>query len=144
MSAASSAPPCLLSPPAGRCCLRWVLPRAAGLQQMPAARRAAQVATVGQLTVLAPVAPPGGGAAAAAGGGGRADDGALCVVNTHLFFHPRAPHIRAMHTAALLAEAGALIDEIAAAPALAGRQPALLFCGDLNSDLNDGMPGAAP
>ncbi len=101
------------------------------------------MATIGQLTVLAPAAGPGDGAAPAAGGGGRPDDGPLCVVNTHLFFHPRAPHIRAMHAAALLAEAGAQVGDVAAAPALAGRRPALLFCGDLNSDLNDGVPGAA-
>jgi hypothetical protein len=101
------------------------------------------VATVGQLTLLAPVAALDDGAAPAAGAGGRPDDGPLCVVNTHLFFHPRAPHIRAMHTAALLAEATALVDDSAAAPALRGRRPALLFCGDLNSDINDGVPGAA-
>ena len=28
------------------------------------------------------------------------------------------------------------------APQLGGQRPALLFCGDLNSDLNDGIPGA--
>jgi 2',5'-phosphodiesterase len=67
------------------------------------------------------------------------------VANTHLFFHPRAPHIRSLHVAAMLAEAGALM---AALPPPApgrsqNRQPlALLFCGDLNSDLNDGVPGA--
>ena len=88
----------------------------------------AQVATIAQLTVLAPVAP-------------APHDGPLCVLNTHLFFHPRAPHIRTMHTAALLAEAEALIGEVVGAPALRGRRPALLFCGDLNSDLNDGVPG---
>lgn len=86
------------------------------------------MATVAQLTVLAPAGP-------------APRDGPLCVVNTHLFFHPRAPHIRTLHTAALLAEAGALIDEVAGSPALHGRRPALLFCGDLNSDLNDGVPG---
>eukprot|EP00884_Botryococcus_braunii_P003659 jgi/Botrbrau1/13294/Bobra.27_2s0014.1 len=43
------------------------------------------------------------------------------------------------HTAAMLAEAGDLIGQQAGA--LGGRPPALLFCGDLNSDLNDGIPG---
>ncbi|KAK9846341.1 hypothetical protein WJX81_001906 [Elliptochloris bilobata] len=100
------------------------------LRESPALAAALQkVATIAQLTVLAPV-------------DAAARDGPLCVVNTHLFFHPRAPHIRTMHTAALLAEAGALIDEVAGAPALRGRRPALLFCGDLNSDINDGVPGA--
>lgn len=90
---------------------------------------AVQVTTVAQLTVLAPV-------------GGAPHDGPLCVVNTHLFFHPRAPHIRTMHTAALLAEASALIDGAAPAQQLRGQRPALLFCGDLNSDMNDGISGA--
>ena len=49
-----------------------------------------------------------------------------------------APHPGRLHVAAMLAEARALADS--AAPELP-RAPALLFCGDLNSDLNDGMPG---
>ena len=40
--------------------------------------------------------------------------------------------------AAMLAEAQALADSAATE---LGSTPALLFCGDLNSDLNDGMPG---
>ncbi|GIL98257.1 hypothetical protein Vretimale_3659 [Volvox reticuliferus] len=71
--------------------------------------------------------------------------GCLCVVNTHLFFHPYAPHIRTMHTAAILEEAAAFLDRCAADPALVsalrGRRPTVLFVGDLNSDLNDGIPG---
>jgi hypothetical protein len=88
------------------------------------------------------------------------------VVNTHLFFHPYAPHIRTMHTAAILEEASELLTSLQryseqaegvqgpghsedgeeqqlrqAASALAGVTPTLLFCGDLNSDLNDGVPG---
>ena len=82
--------------------------------------------TVAQLTLLQPV------------GAGASLEGTLCLLNTHLFFHPRAPHIRTLHVAAMLAEARALADS--AAPELP-RTPALLFCGDLNSDLNDGMPG---
>ena len=85
-----------------------------------------QVTTVAQLTVLQPVGP------------GASLEGTLCLLNTHLFFHPRAPHIRTLHVAAMLAEARALADS--AAPELP-QAPALLFCGDLNSDLNDGMPG---
>ncbi|KAJ9532675.1 hypothetical protein QJQ45_010759 [Haematococcus lacustris] len=107
----------------------------------------------------------------------------LCVVNTHLFYHPYAPHIRSMHTAAILEEAAQLLAQLAspAAPSptastppgdttqtrhgsqgqapgpeldlgpvpgsepcpaqLLSQRPALLFCGDLNSDLNDGVPG---
>jgi 2',5'-phosphodiesterase len=36
----------------------------------------------------------------------------LCVLNTHLFFHPRAPHIRTLHVAAALAEADSFIAEV--------------------------------
>ncbi len=64
----------------------------------------------------------------------------LAVVNTHLFFHPYAPHIRTMHTAAILEEAWALVEQQQQQQPQQ-KQPALLFCGDLNSDLNDGIPG---
>eukprot|EP00955_Chlamydomonas_euryale_P073835 361860-Chlamydomonas_euryale.AAC.4 len=60
----------------------------------------------------------------------------ICVVNTHLFYHPYAPHIRTMHTAAILEEAVALLGRLGCSPS-----PAMLFVGDLNSDLNDGIPG---
>jgi 2',5'-phosphodiesterase len=86
-----------------------------------------QVTTVAQLTILQPVSC-----------GPGCEDGLLCLVNTHLFFHPQAPHIRTLHVAAMLAEAHALAESAAAD---LGSTPALLFCGDLNSDLNDGMPG---
>ncbi|GAX76948.1 hypothetical protein CEUSTIGMA_g4395.t1 [Chlamydomonas eustigma] len=111
---------------------------------------------------------------------------ALCVVNTHLFYHPYAPHIRTMHTSAILEEAADFMmkntnfcvprisdDSLnysdrsesdgrsqESKQGLTGEQtsshleqqgqssmkgrvlkPALLFCGDLNSDLNDGVPG---
>ena len=82
--------------------------------------------TISQLTVLQPVSQAG------------AAERPLCLVNTHLFFHPQAPHIRSLHVAAMLAEAHALAES--AAEEL-GRAPSLLFCGDLNSDINDGMPG---
>ena len=65
---------------------------------------------------------------------------ALCVVNTHLFYHPWAPHIRILHVAAMVDEAVALAQRTQQALALR-RRPALLFCGDLNSDLSWGMPG---
>jgi len=42
--------------------------------------------------------------------------------------------------AAMLAEAHVLAESAAAELRMA---PTLLFCGDLNSDINDGMPGAA-
>ncbi len=70
------------------------------------------------------------------------DEEALCVVNTHLFYHPWAPHIRILHVAAMLDEAVALAQRTQQALALR-RRPALLFCGDLNSDLSWGMPGVS-
>ena len=60
----------------------------------------------------------------------------MCIVNTHLFYHPYAPHIRTMHTAAILEEACAEVEKLRLQP-----PPAMVFCGDLNSDLNDGIPG---
>ena len=57
------------------------------LASLPSMQR---VLTIGQLALLAPVGP----AAPACR--------PLCVVNTHLFFHPRAGHIRAMHTWVLM------------------------------------------
>ncbi len=88
-----------------------------------------QVSTVAQLTVLAPRQPA------------PAEEGPLCVVNTHLFFHPKASHIRTLHAAAMLAEAHALMQEVGQQ---LGQTPALLFCGDLNSDKNDGISGEMP
>jgi 2',5'-phosphodiesterase len=82
-----------------------------------------KVTTVAQLVLLVPTGgsqgPSGSGggtgdgqtgaaeaeAAAAAQGAGGAPP--LVVVNTHLFFHPFAPHIRSMHVAAMLEEAAA-------------------------------------
>lgn len=84
------------------------------------------MSTVAQMTVLAPLELS------------SLAEGPLCVVNTHLFFHPKASHIRTLHVAAMLAEAHALMQEAAAQ---LGRPPALLFCGDLNSDKNDGLSG---
>ena len=57
----------------------------------------AQVLTVAQLAVLEPVDRGCG-------------DGALCVANTHLFFHPRAAHVRSVHAAAIMHEAHALAE----------------------------------
>jgi 2',5'-phosphodiesterase len=70
------------------------------------------------------------------------DEQALCVVNTHMFYHPWAPHVRILHVAAMVEEAVALAEGAREALALPSR-PALLFCGDLNSDHSWGMPGAS-
>lgn len=100
------------------------------LASSPALRDAlAKVSTIAQVALLAPVE-----------GGGGGDDGPILATNTHLFFHPAAPHIRTLHVAAMLAEAA----DVGARALAAGeiKEPATpLFCGDLNSDLNDGIPG---
>jgi len=115
-----------------------------------------RVGTIAQMTVLRPAAAvaggatAGGAAAAAAAAQSSAEPRAaaaavgeepsVCVLNTHLFYHPRAPHIRTLHMAALLAEADRFIAE--AAPQQSPESlPAVLLCGDLNSDLNEGIPG---
>ena len=64
-------------------------------------------------------------------------DRPLCVLNTHLFYHYMAPHIRTMHVWVMAQEAQLFMDEAMADPQLAaqlgGQRPALLFCGDMNS-----------
>lgn len=71
-----------------------------------------------------------------------------------------------MHTAAILEEVSALLKQLdqtantssangdgsfqgqgtlkGVVDVLQGQQPTVLFCGDLNSDLNDGVPGECP
>ena len=68
--------------------------------------------------------------------------GPLLVTNTHLFFHPSAPHVRTLHVQAMLTEAADVAQRAADTEKLRGEEkPAAIFCGDLNSDLNDGVPG---
>lgn len=120
------------------------------LVSSPALAHALQkVTTIAQVTLLVPQPlQPGSsnGNDAAAGAPpplAAAEEAPLCVINTHLFFHPFAPHIRSLHVAAIQEEAaGWLADWAALEPSLAGAPPpTVLFCGDLNSDLNDGVPG---
>lgn len=101
------------------------------------------VTTIAQASFLV---PKGRLAASSEGGAARP----LVIANTHLFFHHDASHIRTMHVAAILREAQELAQEhaapVPAATAAAAEQqallrPAVLFCGDLNSDMNDGTPG---
>ena len=70
----------------------------------------------------------------------------FCVINTHLFFHYAAPHIRTMHVFAALLEAREVIEKALQDDDFAclceDRHVPIVFCGDLNSDLNDGIPGA--
>lgn len=64
----------------------------------------------------------------------------LVVVNTHLFYHPAAPHLRNIQTAVLLREAASVIDSGRTAAAVTGQQPiGLLFVGDLNSTPETGV-----
>jgi 2',5'-phosphodiesterase len=158
-----------------------------------------KVTTIAQMVLLLPrqsidpaAATTSHGSTAAAGGAAAADGGGsstssssssssvaagapapLLMINTHLFFHPYAPHIRSLHTAAILEEAAAALAQwqqqaqqdpaavlgpngsssssssssaAAVEPgvlqALAQLPPpTVLFCGDLNSDLNSGVPG---
>jgi 2',5'-phosphodiesterase len=79
-----------------------------------------KVTTIAQISLLVPVAGAEGPQPAQLAGTGSPQPAAaaaadavlrlcppLVVVNTHLFFHPYAPHIRSMHTAAMLEEAAA-------------------------------------
>lgn len=93
-----------------------------------------KVGTVAQLILLAPCGPPSSWGVARP----------ILVVNTHLFFHYGAPHIRTIHVWAMLQKANELIHNALAEKGedLGGRKPCLVFCGDLNSDINDGIPGA--
>ena len=104
------------------------------LRSSPALCEALQkVGTVAQITLLAPTGP------ASTWGDARP----LCVVNTHLYFHYAAPHIRTLHVWAMLRHAKEFIDKSMAGwgGELGDLVPSVIFCGDLNSDINDGIPG---
>lgn len=92
-----------------------------------------KVGTIAQLLLLSPSGPP------ASWGDARP----ICVVNTHLFFHYAAPHIRTLHVWSMLRNAERFIRSAVSEKhtSLGGREPCLVFCGDLNSDINDGIPG---
>jgi 2',5'-phosphodiesterase len=155
------------------------------LRSSPHLQRVLQgVATVAQMTLLEPVTQPDATPSPSSGQqiptsdsstAAAAAEGSICIVNSHFFFHPRASHVRNIHTAAVMSEVQAFInetlngaascsdsqqptaataaitaattshraDEPASAASAPGssQQPAMLFCGDLNSDLNDGPPG---
>ncbi|DBA96565.1 TPA: hypothetical protein ACH3X1_015434 [Trebouxia sp. C0004] len=155
------------------------------LRSSPHLQRVLQgVATVAQMTLLEPVTQPYATPSPSSGqqmpmgtsdSSRAAAEESICVVNSHFFFHPRASHIRNIHTAAVMSEVEAFIDETlngaascndsqqptaataavtaatpshradepssAASEPGSSLRPAMLFCGDLNSDLNDGPPG---
>lgn len=93
-----------------------------------------RVGTIAQMVILAPTGDP------ETWGTQRP----LCVLNTHLFFHYAAPHVRTIHVWAMLEYAKRFISDTIKhhGDALGNIEPSLIFCGDLNSDINDGIPGA--
>lgn len=93
-----------------------------------------KVSTVAQVTLLVPRGREEKESDSELGGG------PLLVTNTHLFFHPSAPHVRTLHVQAMLTEAADVARRARQSHGLK-ENPAAIFCGDLNSDLNDGVPG---
>lgn len=59
----------------------------------------------------------------------------VCIVNTHLFFHSLAPHIRMMQLKAILQEAENIMNIVEAD---IGQKPTVIMCGDLNSQPSTG------
>lgn len=96
----------------------------------------ARVGTVAQTAVFEPAGAAGGAEAGAGGGGGCGRR--LVVVNTHLFFHPQADHVRLLQLRAALAEADALCEAHARAGPSGQVRAALLLGGDLNSSPDSG------
>ena len=69
-------------------------------------------------------------------------DRPLLVGNTHLFFHPRASHVRTLHAFVMADQLRAAAWRAVESGAVSER-PAIVWCGDFNADLNDGLPGVA-
>jgi 2',5'-phosphodiesterase len=80
-----------------------------------------KVSTVAQVTILRDAA--------------ITDGRLLAVVNTHLFFHPSAPHIRALQAAVILHEVHRLLGGGGGSGV---DQAAVVFCGDFNAMPRDG------
>lgn len=117
--------PCLRV--ASTCRLAHCGPFSCAVQASPALQDALErMFHVGLVTLLHPTHP-------------TPHDGPLLVVNTHLFYHSHAPHVRTIHMSILLAEATAF------ASTLHDDQhpvPATVLCGDLNSSyVGNELPG---
>jgi len=82
-----------------------------------------KVSTVAQVTILRDAA--------------ITDGRLLAVVNTHLFFHPSAPHIRALQAAVILHEVYRLLGGGGGSGGGVD-QAAVVFCGDFNAMPRDG------
>lgn len=111
-----------------QCSVSDVMPM---LKSSPALCTALQkVGTVAQLVILEPIVPE----ELATEYNSPAPN--ICVVNTHLFFHGSAPHIRSIHVWSILQEVKKFMADYTNEKSIA-----CIFCGDLNSDINDGIPG---
>ncbi|EKX52965.1 hypothetical protein GUITHDRAFT_43640, partial [Guillardia theta CCMP2712] len=66
---------------------------------------------------------------------GAGEEGGLIIVNTHLFFHPEASHIRMLQVSAILTEAMDMKERM---EERSQRACAVLFVGDLNSEPDTG------
>lgn len=62
------------------------------------------------------------------------------MANTHLFFHPGAGHIRNMQTFAIIDALHKLMRSEEVSKELGTEVPAVLFCGDLNSNVGGKLP----
>jgi 2',5'-phosphodiesterase len=100
-----------------------------------------RVTTVAQLALLVPVRVP----ASDANRHTEPQPPPLLVANTHLFFHPRAGHVRLLQTHALLRAAAAFRAELQSSQSDAdntvrdaSHSAAFVLCGDLNAEAADG------
>jgi len=59
----------------------------------------------------------------------------MLVATVHLYFHPKAPHVRLVHTAVCVRH----IENVLTTYIQQGIQPAVVFCGDLNSWPRSGL-----
>jgi 2',5'-phosphodiesterase len=110
-----------------------------------------RVTTVAQLALLAPVRAPTDADANSHAGSQPPLPPPLLVANTHLFFHPRAGHVRLLQAHALLRAAATFRAELQSSQAAASAdgsssatasdaasEAALVLCGDLNAEPEDG------
>lgn len=93
------------------------------------------VATIAQMTLLDPVSTATSAAEASGSGtvlrslpeaavqSNSAEEGSVCVVNSHFFFHPNASHVRNIHTAAIMSEVQDFMDTQKCSMAEAAGQP---------------------